>query len=210
MIRAHCTVLLIMMLLPVYVAARPVSYPGGITLMQQNDGDRSRIHLHYSPSARYSLGYKAEYSNEERWRFHGIQLNNLLKRWNQPAAQANIYLKSGLGTFRSSKGDYSTALFTGMAVDWENRRLFTSYENRLFDSGDAYSRFSQSVRFGIAPYLGNYGDLHTWLMLQLDHNPEADEPVLATPLVRIFKHEYLAEFGLRENGDALFNFIIRF
>ena len=64
--------------------ARPVSYPGGWTLMQMNDADASTLHVHYSPTARYSVGYKAEYWNDKDWQFHGAQLNYLLKRWNKP------------------------------------------------------------------------------------------------------------------------------
>ena len=42
------------------VYARPVSYPGGVTLMQINDGYFSNLHLHYSPSIKYSVGLKIE------------------------------------------------------------------------------------------------------------------------------------------------------
>ena len=31
--------------------ARPVSYPGGITIMQMNDTNKNSVHLHYSPTA---------------------------------------------------------------------------------------------------------------------------------------------------------------
>jgi len=45
--------------------ARPVSYPGGVTLMLMNDGDKNTAHLHYSPTAKTSLGYKFEYWREK-------------------------------------------------------------------------------------------------------------------------------------------------
>lgn len=186
--------------------ARPVSYPGGTTFMQMNNVDVSSIHLHYSPAVNYSIGYKGEYWRDEEWQFHGIQFNYLINRWNKPSSQANFYLKSGLGM----TDDYQFAAFSGIALDWEDRRFFTLYENRLYEAGHINRFFTQKARIGIAPYIGDYGDLHTWLMIQVDHKPEKDDSITITPLIRLFKKEYLVELGVSEGGDALFNFIIRF
>ncbi len=194
--------------------ARPVSYPGGWTLMQMNDMDAHSLHIHYSPTARHSVGYKAEYWRGKDWQFHGVQLNYLLKRWNALASQANVYIKSGAGVAYSDFGAFDSttepAAFTGIAMDWEDRRYFTSYENRVYEAGDIAGFFTQKARVGIAPYIGDYGDLHTWLMLQVDHRPGSDEELTFTPLVRLFKGEYLAEAGISHDGDILANLIIRF
>lgn len=197
-----------------HVYARPVSYPGGWTLMQMNDRDAHSVHMHYSPTARYSVGYKGEYWRDEDWQFHGVQVNYLGKRWNAPASQANFYIKSGAGVAYSDYGRFDNhtqaAAFAGIALDWEDRRYFTSYENRATYAGDIASFFTQKARVGIAPYVGDYGDLHTWLMLQVDHHPSKDDSITVTPLVRFFKGEYLAEAGISDNGDILLNGIIRF
>jgi hypothetical protein len=194
--------------------ARPVSYPGGWTAMQNNNQDMHSLLLHYSPTADYSIGYLAEYWREAQWQFHGVQVNYLAKRWNEAHSQANFYIKSGVGVAYSDYGAFSghtqAAAFTGLALDWENRRYFTSYENRLYYAGDIDKFFMQQARVGIAPYIGDYGDWHSWIMLQVDHNPSRDDQVILTPLVRVFKNEYLAEFGVSDRGDVLFNWIARF
>lgn len=194
--------------------ARPVSYPGGVTVMQMNDMDSSSLHLHYSPTAKYSIGYKGEYFKGEDWQFHGAQLNYLVKRWNKPSEQANLYLKGGLGlaysNYQSFDGETNAAGTIGIAADWETRRWFTSYENRYVNAGNIDEFFNQKARVGVAPYIGDYGDIHTWLMLQVDHNPSQDDEVTFTPLVRLFKGEYLAEAGVSDKGDVLFNWVVRF
>ncbi len=205
---------IIMLTLSGQAEARPVSYPGGWNVMQMNDMDAHSFHLHYSPTAKHSLGYKAQYWRDEDWQFHGLQWNYLVKRWNAPASQANFYLKSGAGLaysdYQSFDSKTEPAAFTGIALDWEDRRYFTSYENHLLYAGDIEKHFIQKARVGIAPYIGDYGDLHSWLMLQLDHNPTAEDEWVLTPLVRLFKDEYLAEAGISNDGDVLFNWIIRF
>ena len=118
------------------LAARPVSYPGGWTVMSMNDGDRYSGHIHYSPSAFYSVGYKGEYWREFDFQIHALQLNNLLKRWNKRHSQANLYLKTGAGITSSDlTGDVDPVAFATIAADWETRRYFLSYENRVCPLG---------------------------------------------------------------------------
>lgn len=196
------------------VQARPVSYPGGWTGMLMNNGDRNSVHVHYSPTAKTSIGYKYEHWRDKDYDLHAVQMNNLLKRWNNPDSQANIYLKSGVGIV-DTKGDRyqddnELAGFTGISMDWEDRRFFTSYENRFTKAGDIDDFFMQSARVGVAPYIGDYGDLHTWVMLEVEHQPEADDHFTFTPMVRMFKDVHLAEFGVSDNGDVLFNYVYRY
>lgn len=194
--------------------ARPVSYPGGWTVMQMNDGDMSGLHLHYSPSINYSVGYKGEYWHDGDWQFHGAQLNILAKRWNMPQSQANFYIKNAVGIAHSDKAQFDNQVniagFSGVAVDWENRRFFTSYENRANFTGGIDDSYMQKIRLGVAPYIGDYGDLHTWAMVEVRHSPESKDPVTVTPLVRFFKGDYLAEIGVSSEKKALFNLVKRF
>jgi len=191
------------------VQARPVSYPGGYTVMFMNDDDANAMHLHYSPSAKYSLGYRFEHQRDEDYELHALQGNILLKRWNNPASQANFYLKSGIG-FADGSDDGSLAGFVGIAADWEDRRFFTSYENRIVEAGDVDSFFMQHARAGVAPYVGDYGDLHTWFMVQVHHTPKDEDKVTVTPLVRFFKDVHLLEAGISNQGKVLFNYVIRY
>ena len=62
----------------------------------------------------------------------------------------------------------------------------------------------------MAPYLAEYGYLHTWIMLQANHMPGSRKNMTFTPMLRVFKGDYLAEFGLNNYKDFMFNFIKRF
>src|SRR5690606_33676327 len=120
----------------------------------------------------------------------------------------------GAGAAYSDKApldrDWRPAAFAGLAADWEDRRFFVSYENRMLWAQDIHDGFRQTARIGIAPYIGDYGDLHTWLMLQAQHAPEGEHDFTVTPLVRFFKGDHLVEAGVSNHGDVLFNWTIRF
>lgn len=194
--------------------ARPVSYPGGWTSMISNNGEEHALHIHYSPTAKYSIGYKAMVDDDAEYDLNAFQLNYLIKRWNNSDSQANVYLKTALGVAHSEYGDfdnkYTGAGFAGIAADWENRRFFTSYENRYLDAGTIANKYTQSARIGVAPYIGDYGDLHTWLMLEVNYDPEGKDPITVTPLVRLFKDINLVEAGISNQGDVLLNWYLRF
>jgi len=192
--------------------ARPVSYPGGWTAMQMNNGDMSSVHLHYSPTFTDSIGLYSERNWGEDWHFTGVQYNRLVKRWNTPNSQANLYFKAAAGQADpfGDGADVEAAGFVGVGADWETRRWFVSYEGRAYNLGfDQDAR--QSARIGVAPYIGDYGDLHTWLMLQVENQPEAETPTTLTPLVRFFYDVQLLEIGYTpETEELMLNWIVRF
>lgn len=177
--------------------------------MLMNDVDINSLHIHYSPTATYSVGVRHEYLRGSKANVDTAAVNYLIKRWNMPAAQANLYIKSGAG-IAYDDGEYDPAAYTGFAADWENRRFFTGYENRFFWADQTEKFIKHKARVGVAPYVGDYGDLHTWLMLQADYDAGADDNFSVTPLVRFFKGPALLEAGYNLDDGALFNFVYRF
>jgi len=194
--------------------ARPVSYAGGWMAMQTNDADSHSLEIGFSPTHRYALGYLGEYWRDGDWQFHGVNANWLAKRWNLPSSQANIYLRGAVGVaysdFGAWDGKSEPAATLGFSADWEDRRYYTSYDNRYVEAGDIDHFLMQKARVGIAPYIGGYGDLHTWLMLEVSHNPTREDTFTLTPMVRLFKGDYLGELGISDKGDVLFNLTLQF
>ena len=194
--------------------ARPVSYSDAWTWMTKNDAEINSTHIHYSPTFKYSLGYRAEYSKKEKYSIHSLHYNHLIKRLNKKHSQANFYTKSGVGILHTDFLNYESkkkyAGYLGISSDWETRRYFISYENRYFHSGKINNYFSHKIKGGVAPYLGDYGDLHTWLMFQIDHIPENSHAITYSPLIRFFYSTHLVEIGANNNNKFLFNWTIRF
>ncbi|MFN3610186.1 MAG: hypothetical protein ACK4Y9_14085 [Hyphomonas sp.] len=191
-------------------SARPVSYAGGWTVMQDNNGMYSSLLVHYSPTATDSIGLLVEQNWSMDATFTGLQYTRLAKRWNAPQSQGNLYLNLGAGSADAFDGGQKAAGFAGLSADWETRRVFVSYDVRARDYGFDQS-ISHAARAGVAPYVAGFGDLHTWAMLQVENHPEADNPVQITPLLRFFKGPLLLEAGYTLEEDRfLLNWIYRF
>ena len=171
----------------------------------------SSLHVHYSPTATDSIGLYVEQNQEMDQTFTGLQYNRLVRRWNAPQSQGNLYLKLGAGAADPfGAGDADLGTFAGIATDWETRRVFVSYDVRARDFGPDES-VSHAARLGVAPYVAEFGDLHTWAMVQVENTPEADNPVTVTPLLRLFKGPLLVEAGYTlEEDEFLLNWTWRF
>lgn len=194
--------------------ARPVSYAGGWTLIEETNRQSSIGILHYTPSSSYSIGARVEWDRNDDILFTGVQATWLAKRWLGEDHQANLYFWGAAGAAQgvgNNQAETTAGAQIGVISDWETRRLFLSYRASARDFGSIDKSVIQSARVGVAPYKGDTGDLHTWLMLEVDHRPDSQTPVGVTPLLRFFYGSALFEAGWNLTDDKpLINLQYRF
>ena len=145
--------------------ARPISFNGGHTVMVLSDNIKNSMYYHYSPTYKYSIGLE------------------LLNRKNTKNSQRNLYFQSGINPERTKN------IFYGIHGDWETRRVFSGFslkrtENRYKNYTDKF------IQLGFAPYLGDYGDLHSWIMIKSKKNSFSNS-WSTYPLLKFFKGNFL-------------------
>ena len=180
------TIIILLLVVTTDIAfSRPISWSGGSTIMYKTNSMYSSYYYHYSPVYKYSLGL--EYINDRHFNDQYINLKTtyLLGRKNTKSSQANLYLTGGVST--KSKNNH----FYGVHGDWETRRLFTSFSVINKDT-DVKDYTENELIFGVAPYLGEYNDLHTWVMVKakkdtIKNNWET------YPFMKFFKGDSLVE-----------------
>lgn len=196
--------------IPTIAQARPISYPGGWSFMTMNDPDMNSVQAYYTPDPRYSFGWRHDWLRGPEAHMDALQLNVLLKRWNNPSSQGNLYFRPGAGIAWDGDGSTEAAVYGGIGADWEDRRYYASYENEFLAAGDIERTARHKARVGVAPYVGGAGDLHTWLMLQADYEPGGDDGFSVTPLVRMFKGTVLGEAGVNLDGGVFFHLMLTY
>ncbi len=214
MLRKIATISAIGLGLAASAHARPVSYVGGWALIEESDRQSTSLLAHYTPDPAFSIGWKSEWDRQNDIALHGPQFTYLAKRWFGEDYQANLYAFTGVGWLEGVDSNLLSAEgmgYVGLLADWETRSLFASYKTRYLDSHSLDGNFMQAARVGWAPYEGDTGDLHTWLMLEVDHRPDNGRELGVTPLVRLFKDTALLELGWSLTDDQpLINFTYRF
>ncbi|MEL0162488.1 MAG: hypothetical protein VW842_06390 [Halieaceae bacterium] len=191
-----------------------MSYTGGWTIIEESDRQASSALVHYTPAPSWSIGLRTEVNRDNDYAIYSVHPTFLAKRWFGKDYQGNLYFHGGIGVASGVDGNplsNETAVYGGIMADWETRSLFAGYRSRYLDAGHFGDQFMHAARVGYAPYEGDSGDLHTWLMLEIDHRPEEEVPITATPLVRLFKGPLLLEVGYNLTvNQPLLNFTYRF
>lgn len=166
----------------------------------------------YSPTAFDAFGLRGEYNVSDKAYYQFGTYNRLLYRHNADRAQTNLYARTAFGNVHS-RGDDALAGYIGITADWENRDYMVAYENHYLATGTPHAddHFEQRFRVGIAPYRAAYEEWQPWLILQADHQPEADTPLEISPVLRVFSGgPVLAEFGISNRGSVFSSLILTF
>jgi hypothetical protein len=181
---------------------RPISYVGGHTLMANSNADTDNIYWHYTPNINYSVGLVYQQDKISNKSFPSARFTYLLNRKNTATSQRNLYLSTGVGL------DHSSNYFYALSGDWETRRVFAGFSAKQV-SGIGYDLFEQSIKLGVAPYLGDYGDVHTWLMVETKKN-DFDDKRITYPVIRLFTGGALIEVGYHKKTDWDVHLMYRF
>jgi len=190
--------------------AKPLSYVGGLMIMQENDETGHTLSLDYTFTPTEAVGlYVKQDENGKDILMLSPEINTLLKRWNLPDGQGNIFNMSGAG-IAYWRHNTQPALWTAFLADYESRRWFFSFEPRFVYDGDIEKSVWQRAYIGIAPYLANYNELNTWIMLRVDHHPAKHDHFVATPLLRFFYKTYWLELGYSSDQHIMVNWTVQF
>ena len=191
-----------LMILSGVLDARPISYPGGSTIMGRHDALQNSLYYHYSPTYKLAIGLETvnDYTFDETYSL--ARMTYLLHRKNTAQSQRNLYLAGGVSPEDSQTHFYS------IHGDWESRRWFSGFSLRRTVLKD--TRFSEHyVQLGVAPYLGDYGDLHTWIMAKIKRDPfNGDWQVY--PVLKLYQGDLLIEMGYSQKTHWDLHFMVRF
>ncbi len=202
--------------LPLAVQAKPIAFAHGTTVMAEyGAGTMTEVQAFYAPSYRYSFGgghLALDGDLDDRTRdITYLRANYLPKRWNLPAAQANVFVWGGIG--RANAGEQGSGLTTwnaGGQLDYETRRVYASLRTDWFDSS-AFSHRIDTLQLGVAPYPHETNQLAVWFVVQArEMTGGLTDGTEVAALLRLFKRNAWLEAGVTQDGKlqamVMFNF----
>jgi hypothetical protein len=207
---SYLLLLCLVLAVPQPARAKPLSYVGGTMVMQENDETGYTLTIDYTFNPHFALGVYSKYEigGNDFWMV-GPQLNTLIKRWNLPDGQGNIFSMTGAGMARQGSNTQPAA-WASLLADYETRRWFFSYEPRLMYAGNIEKSFWERGYAGFAPYLANYDELNTWLLIRADHHPAKNDHFVVTPVLRLFYRTIWLEAGYSSNNHVMVNWTVQF
>lgn len=139
-----------------------------------------------------------------------LTYTRLLKRWNLPDAQANVWFIGGIGSVRGNDfAGTKTMLAPGIQVDYETTRIYASAFGRLYRA-PALNHDFLSVRAGFSFYEVDYDELQPWFILEARRMRGLSDKTEITPMLRVIHNRYFVELGVSNSRQARVNIMYIF
>lgn len=200
--------------------AKPIAFADGYTAMYEYGASTMQeAQAFYAPRHWWSAGagyLRLEAEDGAFSREIGYaRANLLLKRWNLPAAQGNVFAYGGAGTARGTDvRGRETAFNAGLQADYETLRIYSSLKTD-YQHAESFSHRIDTLQLGVAPYEHRYGGVATWLVVQArGYTGGLYEGLESALLLRLFGARRWGsvwfEGGVNNDGDFQSMFMFNF
>ena len=178
-------------------------------------GDFSKTYreltANYALTPRDAIGVTSTYMQTNN--HSQSQINNeltytrLVKRWNMPEAQANIWFIGGVG---ETTGNYfsgtKATVSPGIQADYETTRLYASANARIYIA-DGITNNIVSARTGFSFYEANYDETQPWLIVEARRMSMVSDAYEVTPMLRLIHNRFFVEAGANFHGQPRLSFM---
>ena len=180
------------------ISAHPVVFKNGKVFWIAQNPSFNDIRFGVSKTSNWLIGGRFLEDRKSNETFALINNNYLAKRWNNKNSQANLYLLSSAGMNTKNSEIMGTV---GMHVDWEDRQFMVMQMLEYFSHN---SSLVSNSRLAYSPYKVDYNRMSTWLIAQYRVEYQKEEyKYMFFPIIRLFKGNYLVEFGSNGNNSFL-------
>jgi hypothetical protein len=206
--------------------AKPIAFAEAWTFMHERERSMIQTELFYAPTFWWSLGPVTSImkndENTKRMETTLAQTNFLVKRWNLPNAQGNIFASYGVGETRTTEQKPHHAGLAPIETtyrntsqryvvqgDYETRTFYTSFKVDALDSRRDYDR-TDTFQIGFSPVAHDYEDLAVWFVAQAKKYRGMDDKTEGGGFVRLFRKNIWVEIGMTERRQSTFMFMLNY
>lgn len=194
------------------VAAAPMGFKDSVMAMGDFGPNWREAYANYALTARDAIGVSATWMRSDDHavvrEVEELTYTHLLKRWNLPHAQANLWFMGGVGALHRD-GQARTMATPGIQFDVETTRLYLAATHRLYRARDVNHDFS-SLRAGFSFYEADYDATQPWLIVEARRMRGLSEETEITPMLRLINKSYFVEAGVNTQRQGRFNFMYIF
>lgn len=211
---------LLAILLSQAATAGPMGFNESFMAMGDFNNNWRESFINYAVTPRDAFGVSATYmraDDKSRSRtLEEVTYTRLIKRWNAPHAQANLWFQGGVGALQGEdklageNRDFNKVMITpGVQFDYETTRVYFQASHRLYRASDINHDFT-SVRAGFSFYETDYDKTQPWLILEARNMNGLSEKIEVTPMVRLINKSFFVEAGVSNSREPRFNFMYIF
>ena len=193
------------------VAAAPMSFKDSVSVMGDFSANTKEIAANYALTARDALGggvtyLRADDESRSRTAVEAIY-TRLVRRWNLPDAQANVWFIGGIGGVGGTDFTGERVVATpGLQVDYETTRVYVVAQGRLFRARGLRNDTAMA-RAGFSFYEADYDQLQPWFVVEARRTKGLSDKVEVTPMLRLVQNRFVVELGYNNMKHARINLL---
>ena len=183
--------------------AAPMGFKDSWMMMGDFSSNFQELTVNQALTPRDALGLTAvrmRPDGEQVLQNYEMTFTRLLRRWNLPHAQANVWFFGGLG--ETSGGTLAQARLTaspGLQVDYETTRVYGAFNARTYRGKDV-NHSLVSARAGFSFYEVDYEQTQPWFILEARRMSYMSNDIEITPMLRLIHKRYFVEVGATTAG----------
>jgi hypothetical protein len=211
---------LLAMLPSLPATAAPMGFSQSFMAMGDFNNNWRESLFNYATTPRDAFGVSAIYmradDKSKSRTLEEVTYTRLVKRWNAPHAQANLWFQGGVGALQGEdklvgeNRDFDKLMITpGVQFDYETTRIYFQAAHRLYRASDINHDYT-SVRAGFSFYETDYDKTQPWLILEARNMNGLSEKIEVTPMLRLINKSFFVEAGVNNSREPRFNFMYIF
>lgn len=200
--------------------AAPMGFSESFMAMGDFNNNWREAFINYAITPRDAFGVSATYmradDKSKSRTLEEVTYTRLIKRWNAPHAQANLWFQGGIGALQGEDAlvgenrDFDKVMITpGVQFDYETTRVYFQAAHRLYRASDINHDYT-SVRAGFSFYETDYESTQPWLILEARNMNGLSEKIEVTPMLRLINKSFFIEAGVNNSREPRFNFMYIF
>lgn len=188
---------------PMLCQSAPMGFKGSWMMMGDFSAGFQELTFNQALTSRDALGLSVIRMRPDGQRSlenYELTYTRLLRRWNLPHAQANVWFFGGLG--ETSGGELTQARLTaspGLQADYETTRVYGAFNARSY-RGEGVNHSVVSARAGFSFYEVDYEQTQPWFVVEARRMSYVSEDIEITPMLRLIHSRYFVEAGASTSG----------
>lgn len=187
---------------PMSYAAALMGFEDSAMWMSEIGRYNQEFMVNYSPALGHAVGVEVmrmSGKREQATTITGLHYTGLLKRWNMPAAQANLWVAGSVG---EAQGQHSGFSYTpSVQFDIETTRLYFLAKARLIRA-DGMRYDMAAVQAGFSLYETGFDQTQPWFVVEAKAMRDTIPNMQITPALRLINKNYFVELGVTNPFDA--------
>jgi hypothetical protein len=182
-------------------AAALMGFEDSYMLMTETGEYNQEVMFNYAPSVKHAFGIeimRMSPRHQNATTMTGINYTGLIKRWNLPAAQANIWFMGSVGEANGMFNGFSYS--PSLQFDYETTRLYFLAKARMIRAPDM-NNDTVAIQGGFSFYETSFDETQPWFVLEAKTTRNYDPSMQITPAIRLINKSYFLELGVTNPFD---------